>query len=76
MPNSLLQKLIRKKYFSINDKKANGSEILHSGDVVSMYLSDETFDKFYELDNRKKTEATSYNIDYKKRIIYECFEKY
>ena len=72
MPNSLLQKLLRKKYFEINDKKTSGDEILHTGDIVSAYLSDETFDKFYEkasLDkNEKKVIDKSNILD---RIVYE-----
>ena len=72
MPNSLLQKLLRKKYFNINAKKASGSEILKSGDVVDMHLSDETFDKFYIQDNTKvERKINEEKIDYLNRIVFE-----
>ena len=72
MPNSLLQKLLRKKYFTINTKKASGSEILKAGDVVDMHLSDETFDKFYTQDNTKVERSTrEEEIDYLNRIVFE-----
>lgn len=72
MPNSLLQKLLRKKYFNINTKKASGSEILKSGDVVDMHLSDETFNKFYIQDNTKvERKINKEKIDYLNRIVFE-----
>lgn len=70
MPNSLLQKLIRKKYFEINDVKATGKEVLTKNDEVSMYLSDETFEKYYT-QKTSKTEKKRINIDIKKNIVYE-----
>ena len=49
LPNattSFLYKMIRKKNICINEKKATGNEILHAGDKVSIFFSDETFEKF------------------------------
>lgn len=72
MPNSLFQKLLRKKYFEINDKKVSGNEILHTGDTVSIYLSDETFDKFYEkIDSNKDGKKVTNKSSVVDRIIYE-----
>lgn len=45
-PSSFIYKMLRKKNIVLNDKKADGSEVLCSGDVVKIYLSDETFEKF------------------------------
>lgn len=39
-------KMLRKKNFVLNDKKADGKEILKQGDHVKIYLSDDTFLKF------------------------------
>ena len=50
LPNastSFLYKMMRKKNIVINKKKVEGNEKLKAGDVVSIFLSDETFDKFH-----------------------------
>jgi 23S rRNA pseudouridine955/2504/2580 synthase len=49
LPNaagSFLYKMLRKKNITLNGKKAEGSELLKSGDRVAVFFSDETFDKF------------------------------
>lgn len=43
---SFVFKMLRKKNFTLNDKKAAGNEILKEGDIVKLFLSDDTFDKF------------------------------
>lgn len=43
---SFIFKMLRKKNFTLNGKKAAGNEILATGDQVKLFLSDETFDKF------------------------------
>lgn len=70
MPSSLIQKLVRKKYFDINDKRAKGDEILKVGDLVTIHLSDETFDKYYTEQNSFEN-TSAVDIDYTDRIIYE-----
>ena len=58
LPNattSFLYKMIRKKNIVINKKKVEGNEKLVAGDVVSIFLSDETFAKFHvNLEELKK----------------------
>ena len=39
-------KMLRKKNILLNGQRAKGMELLHSGDIVTFYLSDETFSKF------------------------------
>jgi len=49
LPNagsSFLYKMLRKKNIVINKQKATGNEKLKQGDVVSIFLSDDTFAKF------------------------------
>ena len=41
-----IYKMLRKKNITLNAQKAEGSETLHKGDVVSVYFSDETLMKF------------------------------
>ena len=45
-PSSFLYKMLRKKNITLNGKKASGSELLLEGDLVTLFLSDETISKF------------------------------
>ena len=45
-PSSFLYKMLRKKNITLNGKKASGSELLLEGDLVTLFLSDETVAKF------------------------------
>lgn len=45
-PASFSYKMLRKKNIVLNHKKATGNEILQSGDTVTFYLADDTFEKF------------------------------
>jgi len=47
-PKSFIYKMIRKKNIKINDSKADGSEILTEGDILKLYLSEETIEKFMQ----------------------------
>lgn len=49
---SFIYKMIRKKNFLLNEKKAAGNELLQQGDMVKLFLSQETFEKF----SSRKTE--------------------
>lgn len=44
--SGFLYKMLRKKNITLNDKKAEGKENLRQGDVVRLYLADETYRKF------------------------------
>lgn len=41
-----IYKMLRKKNITLNDLKAEGGEHLKAGDVIKIYFSDETFEKF------------------------------
>lgn len=45
-PLSVIQKNIRKKNFKINDTRAKADMFVAEGDVISMYISDEAYDKW------------------------------
>jgi len=45
-PSSFIYKMLRKKNITLNGKKAAGNEILSTGDIVKIFLADDTFDKF------------------------------
>lgn len=44
--SSFLYKMLRKKNITLNSRKADGSEKLSEGDVVELFFSDETYEKF------------------------------
>lgn len=85
MPTSTFHKLLRKKYFKINDIKADGREILSVGDRVAIFLSGETYDRFVgdkderNIGGNSKHRSLSNDKSYKnnnvaeikKRIVYE-----
>ena len=47
-PKSFFYKMMRKKNITLNGKKCEGSEKLAEGDVVKLFLADETIEKFSE----------------------------
>ncbi len=44
--SGFLYKMLRKKNITLNEKKADGRELLKEGDKVTFFFSDETFSKF------------------------------
>lgn len=44
--SSFIYKMLRKKNITLNEKKADGKEKLSEGDVIQIWFSDETFEKF------------------------------
>lgn len=62
-PKSFVYKMLRKKNIKLNDKKAQGNEILNENDCIKLYISDETLDSFIENKVIKKAD----DLD----IIYE-----
>jgi len=45
-PESFIYKMLRKKNITLNSTKAKGSEQLKAGDVLTLFLADETIAKF------------------------------
>lgn len=48
-PKSFLYKMLRKKNITLNGKKAAGNEHLTPGDEIKLFFSDETIEKFSEV---------------------------
>jgi len=76
LPNattSFLYKMMRKKNIVINKKKVEGNEKLKAGDVVNIFLSDETFEKFHvNLEELKKEYDSLKTLTLKGiKVIYE-----
>ena len=45
-PKTFVHKMIRKKNIVVNGKRVEGSYIIAADDIINLYLSDETIDKF------------------------------
>ncbi len=45
-PKSFLYQMIRKKNITLNGKRCEGSDRLREGDIIKLFLSDETIEKF------------------------------
>ena len=61
---SFIYKMLRKKRIKYNGGKASGNEILKSGDLLQMYLAEDTINSFME---SKEIEKASKDF----QIIYE-----
>ncbi len=68
-----LYRMLREKKIKVNDKKADGSTLLKSGDVVTVYFSEETLAKFMQSDRAEPTLSLSEKAaaDFQSRILYE-----
>ncbi len=68
LPNAgsgFLYKMLRKKNITLNGKKASGKEVLQRSDVIRIFFSDETFEKF----SGAMTDIKEYDFDL--NILYE-----
>lgn len=45
-PKGFLYKMMRKKNITLNGKRAQGNELLNEGDVICLFLAEETIEKF------------------------------
>jgi 23S rRNA pseudouridine955/2504/2580 synthase len=60
---NFLYKMLRKKNITLNNKKADGSEVLHENDTVKIFFTDETFLKFSGSSDHKENEYEKINAD-------------
>lgn len=63
-PKSFVYKMIRKKNIKLNGQKILGKEIVKSGDLLTLYMSDETVRKF-----RQDKEISKINMNF--GIVFE-----
>ena len=69
---SFVYKMLRKKNITLNDHKADGTEKLSSGDLVKLFLSDDTFDKFSGAEKTDSEFSSLKAIDSSRlSIVYE-----
>lgn len=52
--SGFLHKMLRKKNIKLNGKKAEGKEKLNDGDLIQIFFSDETLEKFQNPQNRNR----------------------
>lgn len=63
-PSSFIYKMLRKKNITWNGKKASGDEILECGDVIKVFLADETIEKFRVVQTSKQKPDITLQILY------------
>ncbi len=63
-PSSFIYKMLRKKNITRNGKKASGDEILECGDVIKVFLADETIEKFRVVQTSKQKPDITLQILY------------
>ena len=69
---SFVYKMLRKKNITLNDHKADGTEKLNAGDLVKLFLSDETFEKFSGEDEANSEYMKLKSIDSGRlQVVYE-----
>ncbi len=70
-PKSFIYKMLRKKNIKLNDKRAEGGEMLNNGDNIKIFLADETIEKFTENKSVVKS-GRDFEIVYEDENIIIC----
>lgn len=70
-PKSFIYKMMRKKNITLNKKKMTGSEHLTGGDLIQMFLSDETIEKFSESKSQGPAVRDQKALAGKLQVLYE-----
>lgn len=73
-PISFIYKMLRKKNITLNGKKSDGKDLLKKDDVIKIFFSEETLEKFTKGERSGKDNKISsyYNKIYKDlKVIYE-----
>lgn len=47
-PQGFVYKMIRKKNIKLNGQRAHPEATIYEGDIIQLYLSDETIEKFWK----------------------------
>lgn len=68
---SFIYKMLRKKNIELNGKKASGSEKLVEGDVIKIFMADETIEKFRGKSIVVKNSSSINTSIIRENIIYE-----
>lgn len=69
--NSFVYKMLRKKNIVLNDKKSDGKNLISDGDVIKIYMADETLNKFTKQNIEVLNENNNAIFHSKIDIIYE-----
>ncbi|MBO6127831.1 MAG: RluA family pseudouridine synthase [Pseudobutyrivibrio sp.] len=68
---SFIYKMLRKKNITLNDKKADGTEKLNTGDIVKIWFSDETFAKMTGADERDELYYSLKEVTHDIDVVFE-----
>ncbi|MBR1599148.1 MAG: RluA family pseudouridine synthase [Lachnospiraceae bacterium] len=72
-PQSFIYKMLRKKNIKYNGRKVEGSEIISEGDVIEIYLADDTIAKFRKNPDKDNVDRnlTVDNVDHNKNLTVD-----
>lgn len=68
---SFIYKMLRKKNITLNDKKADGTEKLNTGDVVKIWFSDETYAKMTGAGERDELYYSLKEVSHDIKVVFE-----
>lgn len=68
---SFIYKMLRKKNITLNEKKADGSEKLNTGDIVKIWFSDETFAKMAGEASRDELYYSIKDMPHDIQVVFE-----
>lgn len=66
-----IYKMLRKKNITLNGKKSDGKDILNNGDIVKIFFSDETFEKFHNSNNSNEQYINAFKLIKGVKVVYE-----
>lgn len=69
--SGFLYKMLRKKNITLNKKKATGVEVLQSQDVISVFFSEETFEKMRGMEHSRTQFEALKQLSSDIKVIYE-----
>ena len=67
--SGFIYKMLRKKNITLNDKKSDGMEKLKKGDVIKIFFTDDTLNKFRGNESGANKECPEL-LSYKKIVIF------
>lgn len=71
-PSSFIYKMLRKKNIKLNGTRAKGDELLKKGDIIQLYLSDETISGFQsEMQSENTSRHSESSARFHLKVIYE-----
>ncbi len=72
--SGFIYKMLRKKNIVLNGKKSDGTDIIHAGDEIKVFFSDETFEKLRAVKSQSSNVKKESNSVKKKIVLPVIYE--